>query len=153
MGESLCLSAENPKIHILRLTNVTGNNFNSHLFLPSIIRDAITKNKIKVFTSLTSKKDYLYIDDVLEIIPKIATNGKNKIYNIASGQNIESGEIIKKIVEITGCEVEVAPNSKEYSFPETSINKIVEEFNFEPTNILEKMEYMIDEFKKFLEKE
>ena len=152
MGESLCLSTDNPKIHILRLTNVTGNNFNSHLFLPSIIRDSIIKNKIKVFTSLTSKKDYLYIDDILEIIPKIATNGKNKIYNIGNGQNIESGEIIKKIVDITGCEVEVAPNSKEYSFPETSINKIREEFNFKPTNILDKMEYMIDEFKKFFEK-
>lgn len=149
MGESLCIASENPRIHIVRLTNVTGNNFTSHLFLPSIIRDAITKNKIKVFTSLSSKKDYVYIDDVLELIPKISVNGKNKIYNIGSGKNIESGKLINKISEITGCDIEVASESKEYSFPETSINKIREEFDFYPTNILDKIEYMVDEFRKF----
>lgn len=149
MGESLCVASDNPRIHIARLTNVTGNNFTSHLFLPSIIRDAITKNKIKIFTSLSSKKDYVYIDDVLDLIPKIAVNGKNKIYNIASGKNTESGELIEKISDITGCDVEVAPNSKEYSFPETSISRIKEEFNFQPTNVLDKIEFMTEEFRKF----
>ena len=152
MGESLCIASENPHVHIVRLTNVTGNAFTSPLFLPSIIRDAISKNKIKVFTSLSSKKDYVYIDDVLEIIPKIALYGKNKIYNVASGKNIESGKLIKKISEITGCDVEVDPKSKEYSFPETSIKKIKDEFDFKPTNILDKIEYMVGEFRKYLEK-
>lgn len=149
MGESICIASNNPRVHILRLTNVTGNNFNSHLFLPSIIRDAITKNKIKVFTSLSSKKDYVYIDDVLELVLKISISGKNKIYNIASGKNIESGKLIEKISDITGCDVEVASNSKEYSFPETSISKITEEFDFSPTNILDKIEPMVEEFRKF----
>lgn len=149
MGESLCISSENPRVHVVRLTNVTGNNFTSHLFLPSIIRDAILKNKIKIFTSLSSKKDYVYIDDVLKLIPKISLNGKNRIYNVASGKNIESGKLIKKISEITNCEVEVSPESQEYSFPETSINKIKKEFNFQPTNVLEKIPYMIEEFRKF----
>jgi len=152
MGESLCLSFNNPRIHVLRLTNVTGNNFNSHLFLPSIIRDSILKNKIEVFTSLSSKKDYLYIDDVLELIPKIAIKGKNKIYNIASGKNIESGKLIEKISDIVGCEVKVSPDSKEYSFPETSITRIKEEFNFQPTNVLDKIDFMIEEFKKYFKK-
>ena len=149
MGESLCIASQNPKVHIVRLTNVTGNNFTSHLFLPSIIRDAVTKNKIKVFSALSSKKDYVYIDDVLDLIPKIAVQGKNKIYNIASGKNIESGKIIEKISKITGCNVEVAPESKEYSFPETSINKIKDEFDYHPTNVLDKIEYMVEEFRKF----
>jgi len=152
MGESICIASENPRVHIVRLTNVTGNNFTSHLFLPSIIRDAITKNKIKVFTSLSSKKDYVYIDDVLELIPKIGLSGKNKIYNVASGKNIESGKLINKISEITGCDVEVSPESKEYSFPETSISRIKEEFDFHPTNVLDKIEYMVEEFRKFFEK-
>ena len=152
MGESLCIASENPRVHIIRLTNVTGNNFTSHLFLPSIIRDAISKNKIKVFTSLSSKKDYVYIDDVLELIPKIALYGKNKIYNVASGKNIESGKLIEKISEITSCDVEVDPKSKEYSFPETSIKKIEDEFDFKPTNVLDKIEYMVGEFRKYLEK-
>mgnify|MGYP006080481013 FL=1 len=150
MGESLCIASENPRVHIVRLTNVTGNNFTSNLFLPSIIRDAIIKNKIKIFTTLSSKKDYVYIDDVLDLIPKISINGKDKIYNIASGKNIESEKLINKISEITGCSVEVSSDAKEYSYPETSIIKIKKEFNFHPTNVLDKIEGMIKEFKIFL---
>ena len=150
MGESLCIASENPRVHIVRLTNVTGNNFTSNLFLPSIIRDAIIENKIKIRTTLSSKKDYVYIDDILDLIPKISINGKNKMYNIASGKNIESGELINKISKITGCSVEVSPDAKEYSYPETSIIKIKEEFNFHPTNVLDKIENMVKEFKIFL---
>ena len=150
MGESLCIASENPRVHIVRLTNVTGNNFTSKLFLPSIIRDAIIKNKIKIFTTLSSKKDYVYIDDVLDLIPKISINGKDKIYNIASGKNIKSEKLINKISKITGCSVEVSSDAKEYSYPETSIIKIKKEFNFHPTDVLDKIEYMIKEFKIFL---
>jgi len=150
MGESLCIASENPRVHIARLTNVTGNSFTSNLFLPSIIRDAIIKNKIKIRTTLSSKKDYLYIDDVLDLVPKISINGKEKIYNIASGKNIESRELINEISKITGCSVEVSSDAKEYSYPETSITKIKEEFDFHPTNVLDKIEDIIKEFKIFL---
>ena len=55
-----------------------------------------------------------------------------------------------KISEITGCSVEVSSDAKEYSYPETSIIKIKKEFNFHPTDVLDKIEYMIKEFEIFL---
>ena len=69
MGESLCMSINNKNIRSIRLSNVSGDNFNSSFFLPSIIRDAVTKNKISIHTTLNSKKDYIHINDVLKIIP------------------------------------------------------------------------------------
>jgi nucleoside-diphosphate-sugar epimerase len=108
------------------------------------------KNKIKIFTTLSSKKDYVYIDDVLDLIPKISINGKDKIYNIASGKNIESEKLINKISEITSCSIEVSSDAKEYSYPETSITKIKKEFNFHPTDVLDKIEEMVKEFEIFL---
>jgi nucleoside-diphosphate-sugar epimerase len=108
------------------------------------------KNKIKIFTTLSSKKDYVYIDDVLDLIPKISINGKDKIYNIASGKNIESEKLINKISEITSCSIEVSSDAKEYSYPETSIIKIKKEFNFHPTDVLDKIEDMVKEFEIFL---
>ncbi|MDC0522178.1 SDR family oxidoreductase [Nitrosopumilus sp.] len=152
MGESLCIASENPRVHILRLTNVTGNNFTSKLFLPSIIRDAINENKIKIFTTLSSKKDYVYIDDVLDLVPKILINGKEKVYNIASGKTIESEKLINKISKSTGCSVEVSSDPKEFLYPETSIIKIKKEFNFHPTNVVDKIEGMVKEFEIFFKK-
>ena len=46
MGESICLASKKKKIKIVRPSNVTGNNFRSNLFIPSIIRDAVTNQKI-----------------------------------------------------------------------------------------------------------
>ena len=86
MGEVICRTSEKSNVRIVRLSNVTGKNQNLNLFLPSIIHDAINKNKIILRTNLESQKDYVYINDVLEILPKIAIYGKDSIYNVANGK-------------------------------------------------------------------
>ena len=149
MGESLCIASKNPRVHIARLSNVTGNNFSSHLFLPSIIREAVQTKKIKIFTSLKSEKDYVYINDVCDLIYKIAINGKDRIYNVANGQNIKSGQLLEKIKSLTDCQIEITPNAPEYSFSTISIKKIKTEFNFKPTNIIEKIDKIVKSFQKF----
>jgi len=147
MGEAICNSSKNQNVRIVRLSNVTGNNINSNLFLPSIIQDAINFKKIILQTKLDSKKDYVFIDDVLDILPKISLQGKNIMYNVGSGKNISNEEIVKKLQEITDCEIEVEKNAIKYTFPTISINRIKEEFGFEPTSILENFEKIVSEYK------
>jgi nucleoside-diphosphate-sugar epimerase len=147
MGEVICNSSKKRNVRIARLSNVTGNNFNSNLFLPSIIQDAINLKKITLQTKLDSEKDYVYIDDVLDILPKISLKGKNTIYNIASGKNTSNEEIVKKIQEITNCEIEVKKKAATYRFPTISINRIQKEFEFKPTSVLEKFEKIISDYK------
>ena len=149
MGESLCMSINNKNIRSIRLSNVSGDNFNSSFFLPSIIRDAVTKNKISIHTTLNSKKDYILINDVLKIIPEISLRGKYRIYNVASGMNTKNSEIIDKLKELISFQLEISPNSKEYFFPNISIDRIIDEFGFKPTPKLDTLEDMVSSFKNY----
>jgi len=144
LGESICLSYNNPKIRIARLSNVTGNNFNSNLFLPSIIRDAVNKKNIELLTTLKSEKDYILIDDVIKLLPKISLEGKSQIYNVASGINITNKEIVSRIKDITKCTLSFSKDTFDYSFPKININKIISEFNFKPQSVLDHLEYLVN---------
>ena len=147
MGEVICNISKHKNVRIVRLSNVVGNNFDSNVFLPSIIHDAVKFNKIILQTRLDSEKDFIHIDDVLDILPKISLEGKNLIYNIASGRNISNNEIVKKLQEITGCKIEIIKNAKRHSFLPISIKEIQEEFNFQPSSILDKFENIVNEYK------
>jgi len=153
MGEMICNISKKQNIRIVRLSNVVGNNFNSNLSLPSIIRDAVKNKKISLQTSLDSEKDYVYINDVLNILQKISLCGKSSIYNVASGQNLNNEKIVKKIQEITGCKLEVIENAKKYSFLPISIERIQKEFNFEPTSVLNKFEKIIHTYQNKISNE
>ena len=94
----------NKNIVILRLSNVFGNNFNS-LLLPTLIRNAIQKSKINISINVNSTKDYISINDVIDLIFKIQKKNRFKIYNIASGKNITLKKIIQIIRDKTNCRV------------------------------------------------
>ena len=147
MGESICNLSKKQNVRIVRLSNVTGINFNSRIFLPSIIQDAIKLKKIILQTKLDSEKDYVYIDDVLDILLKISIYGKNSIYNVASGNNLSNEKIVKRIQAITGCDVEITENAKTYSFLPISIERIQKEFDFKPISILDKFSLIVSAYK------
>jgi len=131
MGESLCLASEKPNVRIVRLSNVVGNNSNIDDFLSSLIYDAIINKKIILHTTLDSEKDYVHVNDVVNILPKISLHGKNSIYNIASGQNLSNEKIMKKIQEITNCGFEVAENNELHDSSEEILSKIQDEEEFQ----------------------
>ena len=147
MGESICLASKKEGIKIVRPSNVTGNNLKSNLFIPSIIKDALKNQKIVLHSSFESEKDYVDIDDVINIIHKILSQGKDKIYNIAYGKNTTAREIVNEISRITNCTIDIDENAPEYSFPPISIKKIQNELDFKPSSIIPKLESMIKEFK------
>lgn len=147
MGETICNISKKQNIRIIRLSNVVGNNFNSNLSLPSMIRDAVRMKKITLQTSLDSEKDFVYIDDVVDIMYKIVIHGKNTIYNVANGENLTNKNIIERLQKITKCKVEVVENAKQYSFLPISIKRIKKEFNFQPVSVITKFEKIIQNYK------
>ena len=84
----------------------------------------------------------------MEILPKICMSGKDKMYNVGYGQNLKNIDIVEKIKQITGCTYNVAKDAKEHSFPTISIQKIQNEFNFQPTSILAKLNDIITAIQK-----
>ena len=142
-GESLCMSMNNPKIKIIRPSNVVGTNAPLNLFIPSLINEAVETGKIVLHSTLDSEKDYVYIEDLVEIIPKIISSDKYQIYNIASGYNTSSKDIVNEIIRLTNCELEIASDAKKFSSSQINIDRIKNEFNFVPTKIIDKIKDVV----------
>lgn len=136
MGESLCLTACQNKVRIVRLANVVGRqDSDSDNFLAILSRDA-KLGKIVLRTALTSSKDYIHIDDVVEILANIAFLGRYPIYNVASGIQVTHAQIINLLKKLSGCTVEVYRDAPEIVFPEIDISRIREEFDFRQKDII-----------------
>lgn len=142
-GESLCMSMNNSKIKIIRPSNVVGTSAPSNLFIPSLIKEAVETGKIVLHSTLDSEKDYVYIDDLVKLIPKIIFSDKFQIYNIASGYNIPSKEIINEIIRLTNCELRIVSDAKKFSSRQINIDRIKNEFNFVPVRITDKIEELV----------
>lgn len=146
MGEALLHSCRHP-IQIARLSNVYGGDFSSNNFLSNIIRQAVDKKNVTLETTLDSEKDYININDAVNILIKIALSGKQITYNVASGINTTNREIMSRISSLLGCQVEIQHNAKKIVFPKIEIKKIQSEFDFKPSNLLADMENLINLYK------
>lgn len=131
-GESLCFAAGSPTVRVARLSNVYGGDFKSENFLASLIRDAVGEGRLLIRTSPESAKDYIYIGDVLKIILLIATSGKERLYNVASGRNVSNQMIKEYLQAIVGCDIEYVDGAPLMDFPLISIERLRREFDFLP---------------------
>src|SRR5262249_3848275 len=87
LGESVLL-ASGVDAQVVRLSNVYGRDYHSPNFLPSVLRDAVTQHKVVLQTALDSCKDYVRIDDVVGLLLRVAFEGRERLYNLASGMNV-----------------------------------------------------------------
>ena len=147
MGESLALGSGRPA-RVVRLSNVYGGDFNSDNFLSAVIRDAVTHQKVVLRTTLDSAKDYVSIDDVVEGLIRIATEGRERIYNLASGVNVSNRDIMQRISELTGCSVDVEPDARKIVFSPVSIERMRGEFNFAPVCVLDELERLVNLYRQ-----
>lgn len=135
---------------IVRLSNIFGYDFDSENFITSIVRDSIEKNKIILRTTPDSSKDFLFINDAVNLIIKIATNDDaHGIYNVAYGANTTNFDIMNIIGTTTNSDVKYEEQAKSIKFPTINVEKIKNEFNFYPTNsILNFLPNFINKFKE-----
>jgi nucleoside-diphosphate-sugar epimerase len=148
MGESVCLASSKPNVRIIRPSNVYGNDYRSNNFLTAVLKEAILNKKVILRTSLESAKDYISVDDVVDLIYKIALTGKKKIYNVARGVNVTNQTLLTEIQNLTGCELEVLPQAETIIFPQISIELLMEEFDFKPLCLLEMLKELVSGYKK-----
>jgi nucleoside-diphosphate-sugar epimerase len=147
MGESIAL-ASGKKTRVVRLSNVYGDDFTSENFLPSVIKDAVLKKKVVLQTSAESTKDYINICDVVDGLINIATKGKYKIYNLASGVNVPNQQLMDRISQLTGCGVEFEREAPTITFPPINIDRMRTEFNFRPSNVLADITALVESYSR-----
>lgn len=130
-GEALCLADPRPGVRVARLSNVYGGNGQSPSFLAGLL-EAAGNGTIRLRTDPASEKDYVHLDDVCEVLPEIAVEGRRRLYNVASGLNVPHGRIVDILALRTGCAVEVEPGAPVVKAPRISIERVREEFTFNP---------------------
>jgi nucleoside-diphosphate-sugar epimerase len=90
---------------------------------------------------LESTKDYIHISDVAELLPRIAATGRERLYNVASGMQISHAQWAKRLSELTGCVVEVSAAAPAVRFVPIDINRIQQEFGYEPRPVLSVLDH------------
>ena len=87
---------------ILRPFNTFGPRQSLRAVIPTIIAQAITGKKIKIGT-LTTRRDFTYVDDTADAFLKAITcntNAFGKTFNLGTGYDFSIGEIIKLVEKI-----------------------------------------------------
>jgi UDP-glucose 4-epimerase len=105
-GESYCFAyyrCYGLDVRIARMFSVYGIGMN-RFAIHDIVRKIQNNNKeITILGDGKQIRDYLYIDDVVDGLIKIATNGKpGEDYNLASGQGVMLLDLAKNIASIMG---------------------------------------------------
>lgn len=136
LGESICLSHKNPAVRVARLSNVYGAGQSEHTFLGSILRDVKQTGKATIGEGQLSSKDYVSVHDVAELIELIALHGRERLYNIASGEALTHGALAEKIFT-AGYSVDFAPNGNTRALPAINIARIEQEFGKTPRSLLD----------------
>jgi nucleoside-diphosphate-sugar epimerase len=99
--------------------------------------------KIRLRTHPASVKDYIFIDDAVRMLGRIGLGGRERIYNVASGEQMEHRQWLTALSGFTGCIVEVDQNAPLQSFPAINVERMKREFGFKPTPISEVVQLLL----------
>jgi len=139
LGESICLAQSNTAVRIARLSNVYSRDMDRTSFLGHVLQDVRGSGSCKILESPKSEKDYVHVEDVVKLLLRIAPEGLNRLYNVASGENVSHADIAAKLSQSSGATITFEENSQVRRFPHIDISKIRSEFGFEPQNLLNEL--------------
>ncbi len=146
-GESLCFAIPNPKIRVVRMSNVFGARDTSNLFLTAVMRDAVETGAVTIGQSPLSSKDYIAVADVADALVKISESGYQRLYNLAAGENV-SHQMIADVLVNEGYGVTFKDGGPVVTIPQIDTFRYVEEFRTKPTDTLIAMSAVLKELKK-----
>lgn len=147
-GEALALHSGRP-VRVVRISNVYGRDFRSGAFLPLIIESSLTTRTIRLESAPESERDWISIDDVVELLPRIAVEGTCAMYNLASGRNLTNGEIAERVAALTGAVVHSPHVGPKIMSPPIGTSRIQAEFPFRPASLLDDLPALIADYADF----
>ncbi|MFW7342514.1 NAD(P)-dependent oxidoreductase [Pollutimonas sp. H1-120] len=132
MGESLCLHGGRANTRVARLSNIVGLRPDPDIFIDQLLEEGRKTGRILLRTALSSRKDYLYIDDAVSALALIAASKAQGIINVASGEAVDNQQIVRILESDMGFIVDVAANAPAWDFTAIDINRLKDEFAIQP---------------------
>lgn len=154
LGESLCRVAGRGRARVARLSCVWGDPADSEGFLPELMRrvlaaraepGALPHPRVTVDSSPRLARDYVHIDDVIDALIALATQGQSAIYNVAGGRNISNAQLFERLAAASGCELVPAHDREAHALPRISIARMAEEFGWRPAGVLDRVGRLIEQ--------
>ena len=142
-GETIALGSSR-RAHVVRLSNVYGDAFDQPGFLFAVLHAAVSTGRIELQTSGASCRDFVAIGDVVPLVTRIALGGTQRVYNIASGANLTSGEVAGAIARLSGAQVIMPAGAPTVSFPRIDVDRIRREFGVTPRSLLDDLPRLVD---------
>ena len=132
MGESLCLHGGRAQVKVARLSNIVGVRDSADSFLEQLLREGLPTGRVELQTSLASRKDYLYVDDAVALLTRIALAPQGGIFNVAAGVGTSNQQIAQALSQQAKIEVSVNSAAADWDFPDIAIAKVQQLFQFSP---------------------
>lgn len=149
-GEALCHACGHADTRVVRLTNVVGADFRSQNFLFELIRMACDQGCVELRTAPGSAKDYVLLEDVLEMLPRIAVEGREACYNLGGGRNLQHAELLAPILAASGARLTVCDGGPLIVAPEVDIGRLRREFGYAPAAVLPRIPELVHEYRKLV---
>ena len=114
------------KTTVIRHSNAYGKYDKFDLFKSHVLGATITKvinakeNEIlEVWGTGQARRDFIYIDDLVDFIDKSISNQKDNfgLYNCGMGYSVSINDLVKKIIKISGKELRIRNNIDRPDFP------------------------------------
>ncbi|MBN8896947.1 MAG: SDR family oxidoreductase [Rhodospirillales bacterium] len=125
-GEALCLVDPRPCVRVVRLSNVYGG-LAPDTFLGAVLAEGCKGAAVQIRQAADSEKDYVSLADVVALLPRIAGDGRHRLYNVATGRNVRH-DAIAAVLRAQGWSVGFAPNAATHRFPLIDTTRLQGEF-------------------------
>ena len=127
-GEALCLADPRAAVRVVRLSNVYGPGVDAACFLGQVLSEGRNTGHVLFRQAARSAKDYVSRQQVLRLLPLIATCGRSRLYNLASGHNTTHGQIAAMLRKSFGWRTAFAPDAPTVRFPPIDTTRLSAEF-------------------------
>ena len=143
----------------LRFFTVYGPWGRPDMALFKFVKAMLNDQPIDVYNYGNMKRDFTYIDDIIEVVYKIIVSNKDrkevyKIYNIGNSKPVNLMDFIKAIEKALGKEAKknflpMQPGDVPSTYADVS--ELIKDFNYKPsTSVEEGVKKFVDWYKKYL---
>lgn len=146
-GEALVLSSGRREARVARLSNVYGPDLTSRNFLSCVLRDA-ARGAVRFATGPASSKDYIALDDATMLLARIAADGRQRLYNVASGEAVTHEDLARELRAMSGCCIEWAPRAPTIALPAIDTERLRADFDTRPRRLLDDLPALFTAFKQ-----